>query len=179
MKACERKSYQITEELSEIKKLDLIQLSKILDKQKDHSGALIPVLQEAQKIYGYLSAEILERIAITLGVPLSQVYGVVTFYSQFRMQPHGQNIIRVCRGTACHVSGANEITSSLETQLGIERGGTTKDGKFTLEAVACLGCCSLAPVMMINDETYGRLTSQKALKTVRKIKRESQKGDKS
>ena len=164
MKTCER----VSKEPSDKEQLDLSELREILGEHKDHTGALIPVLQEAQKQYGYLSQDILETIAGDLGLPLSQVYGVVTFYSQFRLQPHGENIIRVCHGTACHVSGAQEITAAVEKKLGIKSGGTTRDRKFTLETVACLGCCSLAPVMMINEETHGRLTASKARKVVRK-----------
>ncbi len=164
MKMCER----ISEKPSELEKFDLTQLGKIMGKHKDHAGALIPVLQETQQAYGYLSEEILERIAKDLSLPLSQVYGVATFYAQFRLRPHGENTIRVCHGTACHVSGAKEITAAVEKQLGVESGGTTKDGKFTLETVACLGCCSLAPVMMINERAHGRLTMSKAKKVVRK-----------
>jgi NADH-quinone oxidoreductase E subunit len=164
MKTCERKSKE--PEASE--KFDLSKLRLILDKHRDHEGVLIPVLQEVQKEYGYLAQEILHTIAKDLSLPLSQVYGVATFYSQFRLQPHGDNTIRVCHGTACHVSGAQEISAAIEKQLGIVSGGTTKDRKFTLDTVACLGCCSLAPVLMINEETHGRLTASKAKKVVRK-----------
>ncbi len=164
MKTCERPSKKSIDQ----EELDLTQLRAILDQHKDHAGVLIPVLQESQKVYGYLSEDILATIADDLGLPLSQVYGVATFYSQFRLQPHGENIIRVCHGTACHVSGAKEITAAIEKQLGIVSGATTKDRKFTLDTVACLGCCSLAPVLMINEETHGRLTAGKAKKVVRK-----------
>jgi len=171
MKACERSS----KEPRDSEKLDLSNLGDILEKHKDHTGALIPVLQAAQKEFGYLSEEILERISEGMALPLSQVYGVVTFYSQFRLKPHGKHTIKVCMGTACHVSGAQDITEAIATKIGVETGGTTKDGKFTLESVACLGCCGLAPVMMIDDETYGRLTSQKALKAVRIYKKKDEK----
>jgi len=164
MKTCEGISKK---EINQ-KELDLTQLHKILEKHRDHAGALIPVLQEVQKEYGYLAQNILETIAENLGLPLSQVYGVVTFYSQFRLQPQGKNTIRVCHGTACHVSGAQEITAAVEEQLGIASGETTKDRKFTLDTVACLGCCSLAPVMMINEGTHGRLSTSKARKVIRK-----------
>jgi len=174
MRACERSS----REKSDYEEMDLSNLGDIISKHKDHTGVLIPVLQEAQKEYGYLSEGIIEKIAGELKLPLSQVYGVVTFYSQFRLKPHGKHTIKVCMGTACHVSGAQEITGSIATKLGVETGGTTKDGKFTLEAVACLGCCGLAPVMMVDDETYGRLTSQKALKAVRQYKKkDKEEGD--
>jgi NADH-quinone oxidoreductase subunit E len=168
MKACER----ISKESSKLEEFDLTQLGEILDRYRNHTGALIPVLQETQKAYGYLSEGILEKIADGLGVPLSQVYGVTTFYSQFKLVPHGQYIIRACHGTACYVSGAKSITESIANKLGIEEGQTTEDRLFTLETVACVGACGLAPVMMINDETFGRLSSQKALKIVRKVKKE-------
>ena len=174
MKACER----VSKEPSELEELDLTKLDKILDKYKDQVGALIPVLQETQKTYGYLTEEILEKIATDSDVPLSQVYGVCTFYSQFKLAPHGQYVIRMCHGTACYVNGAKGVTDSIADKLDINEGETTEDRLFTLETVACLGACGLAPVMMINDETFGRLSSQKALKIVRKIKKEgSKKGD--
>ena len=111
-----------------------------------------------QNVYGYLSKEVLEYIAKKLEVPTSQIYGVVTFYSQFHLNPRGKNIIRVCQGTACHVRGAKMILEKLEDVLEIKAGQTTKDLKYTLETVACIGACGLAPVIMINDDTHGRLT---------------------
>ena len=102
---------------------------------------------------------------------LSDIYGVATFYAQFRLNPVGKHIIKVCHGTACHVQNAKTITDSLKETLGVEDGGTTTDGLFTLESVACLGCCSLAPVMMIGDETYGKLTGKSATKIIKEIKR--------
>jgi len=122
---------------------------------------LIPVLQEAQDEYGYLPEEVLKRIADFLELSLSEVYGVVTFYTQFHLQPRGKNIIRICMGTACHVRGGSQILNEMEEQLGISSGETTDNLKFTLETVACIGACGLAPVIMINDETYGRLTPDK------------------
>ena len=122
---------------------------------------LIPVLQEAQDEYGYLPEEVLKRIADFLELSLSEVYGVVTFYTQFHLQPRGKNIIRICMGTACHVRGGSQILNEMEEQLGISSGETTDNLKFTLETVACIGACGLAPVIMINDETYGRLTTDK------------------
>ena len=119
---------------------------------------LIPILQEAQEEYGYLPREVLKRIAGYLNLSLSQVYGVVTFYTQFHLEPRGENIIRVCTGTACHVRGASGILEEMEEELGIESGETTDNLKFTLETVACIGACGLAPVIMINDQTHGRLT---------------------
>lgn len=119
---------------------------------------MIPVLQAAQDIYGYLPREVLEKIAAELKLPISQVYGVVTFYAQFNLTPRGRYIIRVCQGTACYVRGGGEIFQEIQDQLGIKDGETTEDLRFTLESVACLGACGLAPVIMINDDTHGRLT---------------------
>lgn len=137
----------------------LAQLDAILAKYQGVKGALIPVLQEAQNTYGYLSKEVVECIAKKMDIPVSQVYGVITFYSQFHLNPRGKNIIRVCQGTACHVRGGKAILKALEDQLHISAGQTTPDLKFTLETVACIGACGLAPVMMINDDTHGRLTT--------------------
>lgn len=134
------------------------QLEEVFAQYRGQQGALIPVLQAAQDIYGYLPREVLERIAAELKLPISQVYGVVTFYAQFNLTPRGRYIIRVCQGTACYVRGAGEIFAELQEQLGIKDGETTEDLRFTLESVACLGACGLAPVIMINDDTHGRLT---------------------
>lgn len=121
---------------------------------------LIPVLQDVQEKFGYLSKENLLNIAEYLKIPSSKVFGVATFYNQFRLVPLGKHIIRVCRGTACHVKGSSQILETLQTELNIQAGETTKDGVFTLETVACLGACSIAPVIVIDDEFYGRLTSK-------------------
>ena len=138
---------------------DLAPLMDVLaDYKAEPKGALIPVLQKAQDIYGYLPKPVLEAIARELGIPLSEVFGVVTFYAQFHLNPRGKNIIRVCQGTACHVRGASGILDAISNHLKISPGGTTDDLTFTLETVACLGACGLAPVIMVNDETHGRLT---------------------
>lgn len=134
------------------------QLQEVFAKYRGQQGALIPVLQAAQDIYGYLPREVLEKIAAELKLPISQVYGVVTFYAQFNLTPRGRYIIRVCQGTACYVRGGGEIFQEIQDQLGIKDGETTEDLRFTLESVACLGACGLAPVIMINDDTHGRLT---------------------
>ena len=134
------------------------QLDEILSKYKEVKGALIPVLQEAQSAYGYLSKEVIDHIAGKMNIPVSQIYGVVTFYAQFHLNPRGKNIIRVCQGTACHVRGAKGILKAVEDNLKIVAGETTPDLSFTLETVACIGACGLAPVMMINEDTHGRLT---------------------
>ena len=138
------------------------QLKEVLEKYKSEGrNALITVLQGAQDIYGYLPAEVLETISRGLKVPLSAVYGVATFYAQFHMKPRGRNIIKVCQGTACHVRGGKKILETLRQELKINEGETTPDLKFTLETVFCLGTCFLAPVMMINNNYYGHLVSQK------------------
>jgi len=134
-----------------------IQLMELLDHYRDYEGALIPVLQGAQNIYGYLPAEVLEKISEELKIPFAEVFGVVTFYAQFHLKPRGRNIIRVCLGTACHVLGGARIFETLKDILGVENGGTTEDLRFTLESVACIGACGLAPCIMINDDTHGRL----------------------
>lgn len=138
-------------------------------------GKLIPALQKAQVKEGFISHETMLEIHRSSGVPLSQIYGVATFYAQFRFHPVGKNIVRVCHGTACHVSGAKGITESLEDELGIVNGETTEDRLFTMETVSCLGCCSLAPVIMINNDTYGNLLPKdikKIVKTYRQAARE-------
>ena len=139
-------------------------VDEILAHYNGVKGALIPVLQEAQGAYGFLPKDIISRIAQALKIPVSQVYGVVTFYSQFHLNPRGRNIIRVCQGTACHVRGAKAVLKALEDELRIAPGQTTTDERFTLETVACLGACGLAPVLMINDDTHGRLTPETVCK---------------
>lgn len=133
------------------------QLREVFNEYSKKSGVLIPVLQEAQEIYGYLPVEVLRDISQELKIPLSKVYGVTTFYSQFHLNPRGKNIIRVCLGTACHVRGGAKILEKLQEELGIDDGETTEDLDFTLESVACIGACGLAPVIMINDDTHGKL----------------------
>ncbi|MGI6284305.1 NADH-quinone oxidoreductase subunit NuoE [Neomoorella humiferrea] len=135
-------------------------LEKVLARYAATEGALIPILQETQEIYGYLPEEAMRVIARRLKIPFSRVYGVATFYTQFHLKPRGRNIIRVCQGTACHVRGGAKLLEAISKTLGIGKNETTADGRFTLETVACLGSCGLAPVMMINEETYGRLTPE-------------------
>lgn len=141
----------------------------LLEQNKIKKGSLIPILQETQAIYGYLTENALKEIAKSIKVPSSEVYGVATFYSQFRLIQRGENIIRVCSGTACHVRGGPKILDVIEDELNIKSGETTNDYKFTIEKVACLGACGLAPVMMINDETYGRLTKGKIINILRQF----------
>ncbi|MFW5999178.1 MAG: NADH-quinone oxidoreductase subunit NuoE [Halanaerobiaceae bacterium] len=137
--------------------------------EKDEKN-LIPILQDAQREYGYLPEEVLKEIASDLDLSLSQVFGVVTFYTQFHLQPRGENIVRVCMGTACHVRGGAKILEEIEKELGVESGETTDDLKFTVETVACIGACGLAPVIMVNDNTHGRLTPDKVSEVMAKYR---------
>ncbi len=127
---------------------------------RGEAGVLIPMLQAAQAEEGYISRERIRQIHEKTGVPLSQIFGVATFYAQFRLRPVGRNVIKVCHGTACHVAQANAISQALRDQLHVADGETTPDRAFTVETVACLGCCSLAPVIMINKDTHGNLKPQ-------------------
>lgn len=136
----------------------LAPLRELLEDYESAEKYLIPVLQDAQEEYGYLPKDVLREISGFLGLSFSQVYGVATFYSQFHLEPRGENIIRVCMGTACHVRGGEKILEKIQDELGVEDGDTTDDLNFTLESVACIGACGLAPVIMINDDTHGRLT---------------------
>ncbi|ALO14043.1 NADP-reducing hydrogenase subunit HndA [Salinivirga cyanobacteriivorans] len=154
--------------------VDLNLLDPLIDKYKNKKGNMIPLLQGTQDIYGYLPRAAFEKIAHETGLQLNDMFGVATFYAQFRLKPVGKNIVKVCHGTACHVQNATKITESLEETLGVKDGETTDDMLFTLESVACLGCCSLAPVMMIGDETYGNLDGKKASRIVKDIRRSEQ-----
>ena len=133
-------------------------LQRVIDELRDEPGALMPIMQHAQEIYGYLPIEVQKIIAEQTGIPMSKIYGVATFYSQFNLNPKGKYQISVCLGTACYVKGAGNIMDRVQQYLGIEDGGCTPDGKFSLDSCRCVGACGLAPVMMINDEVYGRLT---------------------
>jgi NADH-quinone oxidoreductase E subunit len=134
------------------------QLREAIAQHKGEPGALMPVLQAAQGIFGYVPLDVQEIIADGLGTTLSEVYGVATFYAQFSLEPKGQYVVGVCLGTACYVKGSQKVMDKLVEELGISVGKTTNDGRFTLNATRCLGACGLAPVMMINDEVFGRLT---------------------
>jgi NADH-quinone oxidoreductase subunit E len=130
-------------------------------KYQGELGALIPLLQSAQDAYGYIPESAIDYISQIVGTPAAEIYGVITFYSQFRLKPMGKNIIKVCDGTACHVNSSTGIIKTVESELGVIGDETTEDGLFTVQKVACLGCCSLSPVVMINDETFGLLTPKK------------------
>ncbi|HKK95541.1 MAG TPA: NADH-quinone oxidoreductase subunit NuoE [Anaerovoracaceae bacterium] len=150
------------------------ELKPVLDKYAKVPGSLITILQQAQEIYGYLSLDAINYISEATGVRPAKIYGVATFYTQFRLEPIGENLIMLCQGTACHVNGSESIEESICDYLGIQDGETTEDGIFTINNVACLGCCSLAPVMMVKtaegDETYGNLTKASVVKVLEEIK---------
>ena len=133
------------------------QLLDFIAAHKEQKGALMPIMQKAQGIYGYLPIEVQKIIAEELGISLAEVYGVSTFYSQFNLNPKGKYTISICLGTACYVKGAGDIFQKVSETLGIESGGCTPDGLFSLEACRCVGACGLAPVLMVNEEVYGRL----------------------
>ncbi|HML46110.1 MAG TPA: NADH-quinone oxidoreductase subunit NuoE [Clostridia bacterium] len=141
------------------KKEKFEQLDAAIARHKGEKGALMPTLQEAQGIFGYVPEDVQVAIAEGLDVPLSDVYGVSTFYSQFSLEPQGKCIIGVCLGTACYVKGSQKVLDRIAKELKVEVGHTSEDGEFTLNATRCLGACGLAPVIMINDEVYGRLTA--------------------
>jgi NADH-quinone oxidoreductase subunit E len=165
---------EIVEEKKEILnfKVDLI------NKRHQH-GSLIPLLQSAQDSYGYIPEKVIYYISELVGIPPAEIYGVITFYAQFRLKPLGKNLIRICEGTACHVNGAKTVLSVLQDEVGISIGESSDDGQFSLLSVACLGCCSLAPVMMINDETFGNLDQNKIKKAIEKFRTARPSGSKS
>lgn len=154
--------------------MDFTVLDKILADAKLNDDSLITVLQKAQEEYGWLPIDLIYRVAEGMDVSPARVLGVATFYTQFRLNKLGKNLIMLCKGTACHVNGADGIQEAVCKELGIEDGGTTEDGLFSLQTVACLGCCSLSPVMMINEETYGSLTPAKAVEILRQYKKEAE-----
>lgn len=132
-------------------------LEHILEEHKNKQGALMPILHETQELFGYLPEEAQKRISEVTNVPTAEIYGVATFYSRFTLKPRGKYTIGVCLGTACYVKNAQGIMDKLKDELKVEPGDSTDDGKFTLEATRCLGCCGLAPVIMINEDVYGKL----------------------
>lgn len=160
--------------------LDFTELDQYIEKVRDIPGNLIMILQQAQNIYGYLPREVIAYVSRKTGNTQAKIYGVATFYTQFRLQPIGKYLILLCQGTACHVSGSQDIEAVICSELKISDGETTEDGIFTLNNVACLGCCSLAPVMMIQsgsgEETYGNLTKDRVLDILNQI-RENEAGE--
>lgn len=156
-------------------KSDLTLLCDVFSNIEKNGDNLITVLQKAQDIYGYLPTDVLYEIAEKTGNSPAKVMGVATFYTQFRLKKVGKYLILLCKGTACHVNGADGIEKAICEELDIRDGDTTEDGLFSLKTVACLGCCSLSPVMMINEETYGSLTPAKTVEILREIKGREQK----
>ncbi len=154
--------------------LDLTAAGEILTRIREENKAdikeddLIPILQEIQDSYGYLPHPVLTWVSKETKIPESRMFGVITFYEQFHLKPRGKHIIRCCRGTACHVKGGYKIAENLQDLLGVKEGGTTEDGQFTFETVACLGTCFLAPVIMIDDDYFGELTSDRLEKILKK-----------
>jgi NADH-quinone oxidoreductase subunit E len=146
-------------------------LEPALSQYAGTDGGLIPVLQKAQDIYGWLPPEVLGHISEKMGIKPAKVRGVVTFYAQFRTKPVGKNLILLCQGTACHVNGSAAIEDAVKEHLGVEEGETTPDGLFTYTNVACIGCCSLSPVMMLDGKAYGGLTKEKTVKTLKALER--------
>lgn len=147
-----------------------LKLKNIIDKYKDTRGALIPVLHEAQEVYGYLPEDVLKKISEGINVSLAEIYGVVTFYTQFSLNPKGRFSINICLGTACYVKGAGEILDKFKELLGIDVGQCTPDGKFSLDACRCIGACGLAPVITINEDVHGRLVADDVAGILEKYK---------
>ena len=159
----DKKPVALMEKAVEEFKIDLINKRKT-------KGSLIPLLQSAQDTYGYVPEKAIHYISEVVGIPAAEIYGVITFYTQFRLKPLGKYVIKICEGTACHVNGAKDLLKTLQTELGISVGETSADGLFSLQSVACLGCCSLSPVVMIDEDTHGRLTPDKIRKIIREYK---------
>ena len=152
--------------------IDITLLEPVLEKYAGIPGSLITILQKAQDLFGYLPVDLLAYIARHTGIKPAKVMGVVTFYTQFRTKPAGKHLILLCQGTACHVNGSSDIEEAIREYLDAAEGEITPDGLFTYNNVACLGCCSLSPVMMIGDKTYGNLDKEKAVKILKGIRSE-------
>ncbi|GHV37407.1 NADH dehydrogenase subunit E [Synergistales bacterium] len=148
-------------------------LDPIVEKYRDKQGVAIPLLADVQSEVGYVAQEALEYVGTELGIPAAELFGVATFYAMFRFQPQGKHVVRLCRGTACHVQGSARIAEQLERTLGVKDGETTEDLMFTIQHVACLGCCSLAPVMMVDSTVHGRMTPESAIAVLDGLRDES------
>lgn len=155
-------------------KIDLTLLDETLESYASVKGSLITILQHAQDIYGYLPEDVIKYISEKTEIPVAKIMGVATFYTQFRLKPVGKYLIMLCKGTACHVNNSDLIEKTINENLGISDGETTEDGLFSLKNVACLGCCSLSPVMMINGETYGSLTPDKTVAIINELKQKAE-----
>jgi len=158
-----------------VPEIDLSRVAEVLEEVDARTG-LITVLQELQEVYGFLPETVVDEVSRLSGVAASRLYGIITFYAQFSTEPKGRHIIHVCHGTACHVAGATRCTEALEQELGVADGCTTADMEFTLGSVACMGACSQAPVMRIDDDTFGNLTADKARKIIRGMMKQTQEG---
>jgi NADH-quinone oxidoreductase subunit E len=167
---------QIKKTSEEKTDIDLTLMDPIIEKYKNIRGNMIPLLQHTQELYGYIPHQAFLKLENETSLKLSDMFGVASFYAQFRLKPVGKIIIKVCHGTACHVQNATAISEALVEELGVKDGETTSDALFTLESVACLGCCSLAPVMMIGGNTFGKLTGKQAKEVIREI-RENETGN--
>ena len=154
--------------------INLSLLDGVLSEYAEVKGSLITILQHTQEIYGYLPKEAIELISEKTGIATSEIMGVGTFYTQFRFEPVGKYLIMLCQGTACHVNSSELILQTIQDELGIADGQTTQDGLFSLKCVACLGCCSLSPVMMVNEDTYGSLTPDKTKKILKELREAAQ-----
>jgi len=153
-------------------KLGFDVIDTIVHKHNVEAGAVIPILQEIQDTYGYVPPVAIQRIAENINIPVSEIFGIVTFYAQFRLQPIGQYLIKICHGTACHLCGAEMVAQTISQVTGAKEGETSEDDLFTVERVACLGCCSLAPCMIINGEAYGQLTPEAIGKIINEIRKQ-------
>lgn len=158
-------------------KADLSLLESCLKQYAGTEGSLITILQKAQEVYGYLPHDVLEHISERTGVKLAKIIGVVTFYTQFRTKPIGKNLILICQGTACHVNGSSDVEIAIREYLKVEEGETTPDGLFTYSNVACIGCCSLAPAVMIGEKTHGKLTRENVVKVLAEVAAAEDGGD--
>lgn len=152
-------------------KVDVGPALAVISRENTHEGSLIPILQKLQAEYGFLPRAVLTLLSRRTNIPIAKILGAATFYAQFRFEPLGKHVIKVCHGTACHIGGSPKLTDYLTDHLGVQEGDTTKDGLFTLERVACLGCCSLAPVMMVDETAYGRLTQGKIAKVIKEYRK--------
>ncbi|MGN0532556.1 MAG: NADH-quinone oxidoreductase subunit NuoE [Eubacterium sp.] len=154
--------------------IDITLIDSVLEEYASVKGSLITILQKTQDIYGYLPQDAIKKIASATGIAESEIMGVGTFYTQFRFKPVGKYLIMLCQGTACHVNSSELILETIKDELGIDDGETTEDGLFSLKCVACLGCCSLSPVMMINEDTYGSLTPDKTKRILKELREAAQ-----
>jgi len=152
---------------------DLAPVDDILKAFPEKKGMLIPILQGVQDVYGFVPEGVANKVADEMGVYRSQVYGILTFYTQFHLSPRGRQTIRACAGTACHVKGGKQVILRMEGELGVGHGGTTEDGLFSFEHVACIGACGLAPVIMVDDDAFGHLDPNKAESVIKKLRREA------